>query len=95
LYILDKNKDYYDYLKGIYGIDKTITYDRRGSVVLSEISLMEYISSTRFNITKSTEHFIVEIGDIQYLFRVEMDYKITDPITKLVAPYRGKFDQYF
>jgi hypothetical protein len=29
--IIDKNKDYYDYLQGIYGIDELVVYDRRGS----------------------------------------------------------------
>lgn len=39
--IIDKKKDYYDYLSGIYGIDDKVVYDRRGSVVLnSEKSLL-------------------------------------------------------
>lgn len=29
--ILDKRKDYYDYLQGIYGIDELVVYDRRDS----------------------------------------------------------------
>lgn len=33
--IIDNKKDYYDYLSGVYGIDNLITYDRRGSEVLS------------------------------------------------------------
>ena len=39
--IIDKKKDYYDYLSGIYGIDDKVVYDRRGAVVLnSEKSLL-------------------------------------------------------
>ena len=29
--ILDKKRDYYDYLQGIYGIDELVVYDRRNS----------------------------------------------------------------
>lgn len=31
MYIISKFKDYYDYLAGIYGIDKTLVYDRRAT----------------------------------------------------------------
>lgn len=33
--IIDNKKDYYDYLSGIYGIDRNIVYDRRGSVMIN------------------------------------------------------------
>ena len=40
--ILGKFKDYYDYLSGIYGIDKDIVYDRSDATVLGkEFSLHE------------------------------------------------------
>ena len=29
--IIDRNKDYYDYLQGIYGMDELVVYDRRDS----------------------------------------------------------------
>lgn len=46
--ILGKYKDYYDYLCGIYGIDKDIVYDRTDAVVLGkEFSLHEYLFTKR------------------------------------------------
>jgi len=33
--IIDKNKDYYDYLQGIFGQDPLAVYDRRGSTVFN------------------------------------------------------------
>ena len=33
--IIDKHKDYYDYLQGIYGQDPLAVYDRKGSVVFN------------------------------------------------------------
>ncbi len=32
--IIDKNKDYYDFLMGVYGQDPKAVYDRRGSAIL-------------------------------------------------------------
>jgi hypothetical protein len=32
--IIDKNKDYYDYIASIMGIDEKVVYDRRGSTIL-------------------------------------------------------------
>jgi hypothetical protein len=90
MYILDKNKDYYDYYKGIYGIDKTITYDRRGSTVLSEQKLLEFISDCVINSPSSVVYFILEVGTIQYLFRVKMYYKRADKYS-FPEPYKGEF----
>jgi hypothetical protein len=93
MYIIDKNKDYYDYLKGTYGIDKTIVYDRRGSTVLSEVALLEYVSFLYFDKIQSTEHFVVEIGEVQYLFRVVIDYGFhIHDCNKVSYPFRGKFE---
>lgn len=33
--IIDKKKDYYDFLAGVYGMDEMVVYDRRGSVVVN------------------------------------------------------------
>jgi hypothetical protein len=74
MYIIDKNKDYYDYLKGTYGIDKTIVYDRRGSIVLSNQYIIDYLRK-EYHRLESIEHFILEIGDKQYLFSAKLYYK--------------------
>jgi hypothetical protein len=90
MYIIDKNKDYYDYYKSIYGIDKTITYDRRGSTVLSEQKLLKFISNCVVDSPSSVLYFILEVGTIQYLFRVKMYYKRADKYS-FPEPYKGEF----
>jgi len=40
--IIDNKKDYYDYLQGIIGMDEKVTYDRRGSTVVSVSEYQEY-----------------------------------------------------
>lgn len=46
--ILGKYKDYYDYLCGIYGIDKDIVYDRTDAIVLGkEYSPHEFLFTKR------------------------------------------------
>lgn len=37
-----KNKDYYDYLSGIYGIDKKVVYDRRRFTLLSTLDIPHF-----------------------------------------------------
>lgn len=37
--IIDRYKDYYDYLSGIYGIDELVIFDRRENFVLQNDSL--------------------------------------------------------
>lgn len=34
--IIDKHKDYYDYIVGLYGLDNKVVYDRRDSVVIDK-----------------------------------------------------------
>jgi len=77
MYILDKNKDYYDYLAKLYGVDKTIVYDRRGSVPLTELSFLrmapdygDYNKSQKYISGVQRFLFIVEIGFTQYLFEM-------------------------
>ena len=57
--ILDKNKDYYDCCQFEFGpVDKTVTYDRRGSFIIQE---------KLFYNCYSTPILILEVGFIQYL----------------------------
>lgn len=94
--ILDGGKkDFYDYLSGIYGIDKVIVYDRRDGHVFrpldrgadffcktklwndsckKETRGMHYVNGKRvygFFSSGLVMHFVIEIGFMQYLFRVE------------------------
>jgi hypothetical protein len=91
MYIIDKNKDYYDYLAGIYGVDKQITYDRRGSIILPDSFLLDYITKSQWDLIKSTEHFVIEIGENQYLFRVEIEYKHGNGPNTFSVPSKGNF----
>lgn len=74
MYIVDKNKDFYDYYGAVLGVDKSITYDRRGSTIISDDTLFHLSgSNTRSrNHYIGTDHpmFILEVGTIQYLFKV-------------------------
>ncbi len=54
--ILGKNKDYYDYLVGIYGIDKDIVFDRKdaislldGKIILSRKGFKYHLLRELFN----------------------------------------------
>lgn len=70
--IIDKNKDFYDYCSHIYGADKSITFDRRGSVFLTD----EIIVGSQRDLhsdwnTHTLYGFrVLEVGDIQYLIKV-------------------------
>lgn len=68
--IIDKNKDYYDYYSYIYGIDKAITFDRRGSVIISNETIYQMIDRHFFEDSKESHFILLEIGDVQYLIKV-------------------------
>ena len=66
MYILSKFKDYYDHFSYIYGVDKKVVFDRRGSKRITDKSLISYQAHTRH-----LDNFIVlETGCTQYLMRV-------------------------
>lgn len=83
MFIIDKNKDYYDYLSHIYGVDKKVTFDRRGSVVLedtSQLLLTLFDGRDIDGVVKKKKifwdrdyklYFILETGSVQYLFSVD------------------------
>lgn len=68
MYIIDRRKDYYDYLSHIYGTDKQVIYDRRQSVEFDETDFVDRLS---WNMRKFNPTFILEVGFTQYLFEVE------------------------
>lgn len=69
--IIDKNKDFYDYFSYVYGVDKTITFDRRGSTIIYDesIFLLNNKSYLYLMVDRKT-HFILEVGNIQYLIEM-------------------------
>jgi len=97
--IIDKNKDFYDFLQFQYGIDKSRTYDRRGSVVLTQSKLIKFLLGDHDKLfisendnglnTKYDIQFILECGNIQYVIEIE-DIKATY-IAESVIEWEGKY----
>ncbi len=72
MYIIDKNKDYYDYISHLYGVDKKITYDRRGSKIITDLDVVEssFVPSFR-DPSRDSEFFVIlEVGYTQYLIKL-------------------------
>ena len=65
MYIVDRNKDFYDYLSHIYGVDKNIVFDRRGSLRITDDALV-------FDYRNSEDHklLFIEIGEAHYLIKL-------------------------
>ena len=67
--ILDKTKEFYDYIVSQYGIDNQIILDRRNK---EEHYFPNDIHNWVFNYLWNTSlHFVLEVGYVQYLFQVD------------------------
>lgn len=66
--ILDKCKEFYDYVVSIYGIDNDIILDRRDSIDRYFYSGSNW-SIIANNIVKNIMYYVLEIGNTQYLFK--------------------------
>jgi hypothetical protein len=99
MYIIDKNKDYYDHFSYIYGIDKAIVFDRRNSVVVDDdklVTLSVYHRAYR----DDKNYLLLEAGSIQYLFGLHefeldnyndvLDYSIR--LVKIFRDHKHYFD---
>ena len=74
--IIDKNKDFYDYLSHIYGIDENIAFDRRGSTILTDDCIKKFIEDTKNTIKWFyPELLILEIGFVHYIFNTSCLYE--------------------
>jgi hypothetical protein len=100
MYIIDKHKDYYDYISHVYGMDKTTTFDRRGSCELSHSELIKRVIGLYMIKTFDThaavnwkycekQSFIFEAGYIQYCFVLD---NIRRKLTKNTAPPEYIYD---
>ena len=71
MYIIDKNKDFYDYYSHIYGVDKNVVYDRRDSVILDQETIPK-ISAGYNPVSKydDVRFVLLEIGLVQYLIKI-------------------------
>lgn len=72
MYIIDKNTDYYDYYSHIYGIDKKVVYDRRGSIIIDDDQVLLRWSNLSLRSLRTPESFLLlEIGYVQYLIGLD------------------------
>lgn len=106
MYIIDKNKDYYDYLSHVYGVDTQITFDRRGSIVISDEDIYNLLDEDiKHGFYKEYRNCIVlEIGNVQYLilvynfkFKRDINYPFKSLDLKRVYTFRNNthyFDSY-
>jgi len=69
--IIDKNKDYYDYLSGIYGIEDDITFDRRGSTILTNRNILDSMEEN-----SSIDLLLLETGFVHYVFKISYEKEI-------------------
>ena len=76
MYIIDSNKDYYDYVSHIYGLDKKIVFDRRGSIRMESKDLVD-LRETRYYDGK-TQFILLETGMVQYLLKLDNIVVVTD-----------------
>ena len=63
--ILDNNKDYYDYIQGVYGVDRKIVFDRQAFDLQNP--------NVRFSCHDNLAYFLVEVATTWYLLRVDVD----------------------
>lgn len=76
MYIIDSNKDYYDYLSHIYGLDKKIVFDRRGSIRIDSKDLVD-LRETRY-VDDKPQYILLETGLVQYLIKLDNIVVVTD-----------------
>lgn len=67
--ILDKCKEFYDYVVSIYGIDNDIILDRRNK---EDLDFPDNIYNWKYSyFSNGSLYFVLEIGYNQYLFKVD------------------------
>jgi hypothetical protein len=67
--IVDKNDDFYDHYSHIYGVDKQIVFDRRGSIIISDEI---FCTDIRINYRRHFDRimYLLEVGYKQYLIEL-------------------------
>lgn len=72
MYIVDRNQDFYDHYSYVYGVDKSVIYDRRDSTRLTNDMVCE-MSLPRVGAKRIGTYYglvFVEIGTVQYIVRI-------------------------
>lgn len=82
--IIDKKKDYYDYLMGIYGMDEKIVYDRRDSITYDYFCRNRFISDDEM---KTLSAITVRLGNLQYNIEKNKEGKWSLPEIIKVGPW--------
>jgi hypothetical protein len=72
MYIIDKNKDYYDYLSSpnIYGTDKRIVFDRRGSKSITDETIANLVYKKLNSYKRNDSFILLEVGFKQYIIEL-------------------------
>lgn len=82
MYIVDKHQDFYDYYSHIYGEDKQVVFDRRGSKKINDVDIIKKcIDYYKYNRLRkdNIEHILLEIGNKQYIIKLTNFIMILDP----------------
>ena len=99
--IIDKNRDFYDYLQGIYP-DNLITFDRRGSFVIRKNDFMRLLVPQdiqpysgrichRYNLnTANTDYLVLQAGYHYWIIAVKITETIGDGVCQVCANYELK-----
>jgi hypothetical protein len=83
--IVDRHKDYYDYLVGIRGRDEHVVFDRRSSIILypNDTEFAPYLSSQRLpddkpkemrHVRDENDHWTYRMAGKQYWFLLSIGY---------------------
>lgn len=95
MYIIDKNKDFYDHHSYIYGVDKKVMFDRRGSKVISDKDIANLLFLRSYTLSR-THHIVVEIGLYQYLLEIHnvvFEDKMYEEFKSFSIKLKEKFDK--
>lgn len=69
--IIDKRKDYYDYLQGVFGQDPKAVYDRRGGICMTKDNMPYYFQTIPPDIDAYMGIVHLFCGNIVYAFYFE------------------------
>lgn len=89
--IIDKNKDYYDYIQYEY-VDDTFTFDRRDSFVLNREGICNYTFLGRYRWMKPEFYLVLQVCNSFWILRLnpieKNEFKITKYSLELVAKFK-------
>lgn len=95
--IIDKYTDYYDHYSNIYGTDKKVVFDRRGSGEVFNMFFFDAVIRADSFTNSASSYFILEAGYKQYLIRFYDIHTKYDTIltTPVVTEYKVDIPKIF